>query len=79
MPDAHKIARGLSEAQKQAVIDALCLLDLAAGEGLGICIGETDRWLWADDIIVRIVGEFGLDEIDPINSARRILQEGGDA
>lgn len=78
MTDPHTIARGLTDAQRKALLNAVILLDHCAGEGLGMMpseqMGET---LFAEDVLVQIIEAFAIDvpDHDVVTAFRRVLEE----
>ena len=68
--NAEEIARGMDEAQKQALMNAVAFLDFAAGEG--ICMlrradtptisSSHPEFMGADDVIYDLWVQFGLPE-----------------
>lgn len=76
MTDPKTIAEGLTEAQRDALIKAITLLDHFAGEGAGMLpnerMGET---LFADDVMVDLMEAFVVDvkDHDPLSSILEVL------
>ena len=84
MTDPAEIAKGLTEAQRRALVHAAFLLDAAAGEGLGVEAEMMDgTWVvvFADDTVTALCQAFGLTLTDrPAAfglSVRAVLQEKG--
>lgn len=79
--EAERIAKGLSEAQKQAMFNAVAFLDFAAGEG--ICMlrrpdtiaitSSHPTFMGADDVIYDLWVAFGL--ADPEGSYTEAVRE----
>lgn len=59
MTDVAQIVAGLTKTQREAVMDAITLLDHFAGEGAGM-MPEVGDNLWADDVTLRLAEAFGL-------------------
>ncbi len=77
-PDVAAIARGLTKAQRKAIIRIAEVLDAQAGDGMGTEInGEI---VWLDMLCVSLAEDFGLDPDVPLGLAVRAhLQQGPEA